>query len=55
MTKPSAVGFEDRTYQQAATAQTLSDGTWFYDAVRENLQVRVKVKSGEDRVIDIAW
>jgi hypothetical protein len=53
--KPAAVGFEDRTYQEAASSQTLTDGTWYFDAAHKNLQVRAKVKSGEDRIINITW
>lgn len=53
--KPAAVGFEDRTYHQAASSQALTDGTWYYDAAHKNLQVRAKVKAGEDRIINITW
>ena len=53
--KPTAVGFEDRTYQPAPSPLGLPDGHWFYDAAQKNLQVRVKVKAGEDRIINITW
>jgi alpha-glucosidase (family GH31 glycosyl hydrolase) len=53
--KPAAVGFEDRTYQPASSSQALTDGHWYYDASQKNLQVRVKVKAGEDRIINLTW
>jgi len=53
--KPASVGFEEKTYQEAATLRALAVDTWFYDAAQKNLQVRVKVKAGEDRIINIAW
>jgi hypothetical protein len=31
----------------------LADRTWFYDGAQENLHVRVKVKAGEDCIINL--
>jgi alpha-glucosidase (family GH31 glycosyl hydrolase) len=53
--QPKAVGFEGRTYQPAPSPLGLPDGAWYYDAAQKNLQVRVKVKAGEDRIINITW
>jgi hypothetical protein len=52
---PAAVGFEDRTYYPATSPVALPDGAWYYDAAQKNLQVRVKVKAGEDRIINLTW
>lgn len=53
--KPTAVGFEDRVYQQASSPQALVNGSWYYDQPQKNLQVRVKVKAGEDCIINLTW
>ena len=53
--RPSEVGFEDRKYRPVAAAQVVADGTWFYDAAQKNLQIRTRVKAGEDCIINIAW
>jgi hypothetical protein len=29
--------------------------TWFYDAARKNLQMWVRVKAGEDCIINLTW
>jgi hypothetical protein len=52
---PTAVGFEDRAYHPAPSPLALPDGAWYYDAAQKNLQVRVKVKAGEDRIINLTW
>jgi len=52
---PAAVGFEDRVYHPAPSPVALPDGAWYYDAAQKNLQVRVKVKAGEDRIINLTW
>jgi hypothetical protein len=31
----------------------LSDGTWFYDARQRNVHARVKVKAGEDCILNV--
>ena len=51
--RPSGVEFEDRTYREVAVLSALTDGTWFYDARQKNLHVRVKVKAGEDCILNL--
>jgi Glycosyl hydrolases family 31 len=51
--KPTSVGFDDMNYREAAKLETLDDRTWFYDAANRNLHVRVKVKAGEDLIINV--
>jgi hypothetical protein len=51
--KPSSVEFEVRKYREVATLSGLADRTWFYDAAQKNLHVRVKVKAGEDCIINL--
>ncbi len=51
--KPSSVGFEDAKYGEAATLAALADRTWFYDAAQKNVHVRVKVKAGEDCIVNL--
>lgn len=51
--RPASVGFEDRQYREVTGG--LADQTWSYDAKARNLQVRVKVAAGEDRIINVAF
>ena len=51
--KPSSVGFEDARYGEASTLAALGDRTWFYDAAQKNVHVRVKVKAGEDCIVNL--
>jgi hypothetical protein len=51
--RPSGVEFGDRQYREVGRLGELSDRTWFYDAGRKNLHVRVKVKAGEDCIINL--
>ncbi len=51
--KPGSVEFEDRKYREVAALSGLADRTWFYDAAQKNLHVRVKVKAGEDCIINL--
>jgi len=51
--KPTGVGFEEKKYREAAKLEDLADGTWWWDAVHKNLHVRVKVKAGEDCIINL--
>ena len=51
--KPASVEFEDRKYREVATLTALADRTWFYDAGQKNFHVRVKVKAGEDCIINL--
>ena len=51
--RPSSVEFEDRKYREVAVLTALADRTWFYDAGQKNLHVRVKVKAGEDCIVNL--
>jgi hypothetical protein len=51
--RPSSVEFEDRKYREVTTLDALADRTCFYDAAGKNLHVRVKVKAGEDCIINL--
>jgi hypothetical protein len=53
--KPASVEFEDRKYREVSRLETLADDCWFYDAAQKNLHVRVKVKAGEDNIININY
>ncbi|MCX6631424.1 MAG: hypothetical protein NTW28_27745 [Candidatus Solibacter sp.] len=51
--RPSSVEFEDRKYREVAELGKLTDRSWYYDGARNNLHVRVKVKAGEDCIINL--
>jgi hypothetical protein len=51
--KPAEVGFQNVKYREAGSPGAMASGTWFYDAARKNLQVRVRVKAGEDCIINL--
>ena len=51
--RPASVEFEDHKYKEVAEFRALADRTWFYDARQKNLHVKVKVKSGEDCIINL--
>jgi hypothetical protein len=51
--RPKSVGFEGNLFREAAGA--LADRTWSYDGKTRVLQVRVRVASGEDSVVNLAW
>jgi len=53
--KPAEVGFGERRYRQVASLEAMGDGTWFYDAARKNLQVRVHVMAEQDCIINLGW
>jgi hypothetical protein len=52
--KPAAVGFRDVRYREAGSLGAMADGTWFYDAARKNLNVRVSVKADQDCIVNVA-
>lgn len=52
---PSQVGFEGRTYAEAAPGAALRPGYWRYDTRRRSLYIRARVTSGEDRLINVTW
>ena len=51
--RPVSVEFEDRKYKEVTGLGALADRTWFYDARQKTLHLRVKVKSGEDCIINL--
>lgn len=53
--RPSSVGFGDRSFREVSTAAAVANGVWFYDSVRRNLQVRVRVSQGEDSIINLTF
>jgi len=53
--KPAEVGFRSVKYREAPSLAAMEDGTWFYDAARKNLQVRVHVRAGQDCIINVGW
>ena len=53
--KPTSVGFQDVKYRESSSPAALAAGMWFYDAPRQNLHVRVRVKADQDCIINLAW
>ena len=53
--RPADVGFEERKYRSVASLAELADHTWLYDAALKNLIVRVRVKAGEDNIVNLSW
>jgi alpha-glucosidase (family GH31 glycosyl hydrolase) len=51
--RPASVEFENRRYREVTALGSPTDHTWFYDAARKNLHVKVKVKAGEDCIINV--
>jgi hypothetical protein len=51
--RPSQIGFEEAGYREVMALNELADRTWFYDAARRNLHIRVSVKADENSVITI--
>lgn len=51
--RPVTVEFEDAKYKEAPDLAALADRNWFYDAKLKNIHVRVKVKAGEDCIINL--
>jgi alpha-glucosidase (family GH31 glycosyl hydrolase) len=51
--KPASVEFDEKKYHEVAKLELLADDCWFYDTAQKNLHVRVKVKAGEDCIINI--
>jgi hypothetical protein len=53
--KPLSVGFEEHAYAEAPARAAVADRTWLYDAAHKNLEVRVRVKAGEDSIIVLTF
>jgi hypothetical protein len=53
--KPASVEFDDRKYREVGRIEEMTDGCWFYDAARKNVNIRAKVKAGEDCIINLTY
>jgi len=53
--RPTEVGFEEQPYRNVTSEAALADRTWFYDAAMKNLLVRVRVKAGDDNIVNLSW
>lgn len=53
--RPSIVGFGEQPYRSVTAEAALTDRTWFYDVPAKNLIVRVRVKAGEDNIVNLSW
>lgn len=53
--KPRAVEWAGAVFKEAASAPVMADHTWFFDAARQSLEVRVRVKAGEDSIVNIGF
>jgi hypothetical protein len=40
-------------YRESSSPAALADGSWFYDAPRQNLHMRVRVKADQDCIINV--
>jgi hypothetical protein len=55
MDKPTSVGFEATKYREVASQAELEDRCWWWDPAQKNLHVRVKVKAGEDAIVNVEF
>jgi hypothetical protein len=53
--KPASVGFEATKYHEVTRQSELEDHTWWWDPAQKNLHVRVKVKAGEDAIVNVEF
>ncbi|HYW48453.1 MAG TPA: hypothetical protein VE959_36660 [Bryobacteraceae bacterium] len=53
--RPAEVGSVKERYHQAASPDSVANGSWFYDSGRKNLNVRVHVTAGEDSIVNVAF
>jgi hypothetical protein len=51
--KPASVGFDQAPYREVSAQSRLGDRTWWWDPTTRNLHVRVKVKAGEDCIVNV--
>jgi hypothetical protein len=54
-TRPREVEWGGAAFKEAASAAVMDDRTWFFDAARQSLEVRVRVKAGEDSIVNIGF
>jgi len=55
MEKPTSVGFEATKYREVARQADLADHCWWWDTAQKNLHVQVKVKAGEDAIVNVEF
>jgi hypothetical protein len=53
--RPVEVGFDEQKWPSVATLAALADRTWFYDATGKNLLLKLRVKAGEDSIVNLSW
>ncbi len=53
--KPRAVGFGEERFAEVKGTSALAAGTWFFNAARETLHVRVRAAAGEDRIVNLFY
>jgi hypothetical protein len=53
--RPASVSFEGAKYREAEGQADLGDRSWWWDTAAKNLHVRVKVKAGEDCIVNVEW
>lgn len=53
--KPTTVGFNEAKYREAPRQSELEDRSWWWDAQQKNLHIRLKVKAGEDAIVNIEY
>jgi alpha-glucosidase (family GH31 glycosyl hydrolase) len=53
--KPSAVEFEQLRFTEVRAASALSDRAWYFDSSKGNVHVRVRVRAGEDRIVNLLF
>jgi hypothetical protein len=53
--KPATVGFEETKYREVARQGELEDRCWWWDEKQKNLHVRLKVKAGQDAIVNVEW
>lgn len=51
--RPAEVGFESKQFAEVKGA--LMDEAWRYDAAQRNLQIRLRVAGGEDRIVNLVF
>ena len=49
------VAVEKGRFRAVHAAEKLQDNTWFYDTARRMLRVRVRVKAGEDSIVNLSF
>jgi hypothetical protein len=53
--RPATVGFNETKYRETQRQAELEDRSWWWDAQQKNLHIRLKVKAGEDAIVNIEY